>query len=286
LRDALADALGDPQLEVAYWLPESARHVDSQGRTTPATAPGRASTPIVRHGHQVAVVLHDRDLVGARDLETRIGAAARLAVDNERLRAGVLAQLGDLQASRVRIIEASDAARRHLERDLHDSAQQRLLALTYELRLARADAQSSGDAQRARLLAAALDEAQAVVGDLRDLAHGIYPAILTEAGLGPALWSLADQAPLPVEVAEVPDQRYDGPVERAVYLAVARAVEEATRAQGDHLEVSIDQVGDTLRLRVTPMRDPIDVDIVDRIGALAGHAWVAGGILHVEVPCA
>ena len=286
LRQALADALRDPQLEVAYWLPESQRHVDSNGRMVPASAPGRASTPIVRDGRPVAVVLHDRDLQGARDLERRIGAAARLAVDNERLRAGVLAQLGDLQSSRARIIEASDTARRLLERDLHDSAQQRLLALTYELRLARVDAQSRGDAERAQLLAAALDEAQAVVADLRDLAHGIYPAILTEAGIGPALWSLADQAPLPVEVVDVPDQRYDGPVERGVYLAISREIEQATRTQVDHLEVSVDQVGNTLRLRVTPVSDPIEADIVDRIGALGGHVSVTQGILHAEVPCA
>jgi signal transduction histidine kinase len=286
LRDALAQALGDPKLEVAYWLPESARHVDSDGRTTPATAPGRASTPIVRDGRPVAVVLHDRDLQGARDLESRIGAAARLAVDNERLRAGVLAQVRDVQASRVRIIEASDTARRLLERDLHDSAQQRLLALTYELRLARADAQSRGHAERAHLLAAALHEAQAVVADLRDLAHGIYPAILTEAGLGPALWSLADQAPLPVEVIDVPDQRPDGPVERAVYLAVARAIAQATRTHADHLKVSVAVAAGTLHLRVTPVSDPTDADIVDRIGALGGHVGVTQGILHGEVPCA
>lgn len=286
LRDALADAIGDPQAEVAYWLPESQRHVDSDGRTVPAPAPGRASTPIVRDGRPVAVVRHDRDLRGASDLEGRIGAAARLAVDNERLRAGVLAQLRDLQASRVRIIESSDAARRLLERDLHDSAQQRLLALTYELRLARADAESRADIERAQHLATALDEAQAVVADLRDLAHGIYPAILTEAGLGPALWSLTEQSAVPVEVLSVPDQRHGGPVERAVYLAVTRAIERATGTHADHLEVSVDQVDGTLHLRVTPVSHPIDVDIVDRIGALGGHVSVTQGILHAEVPCA
>ena len=85
----------------------------------------------------MAVVIHDAALTGARELEREIGAAARLAVDNERLRAGVLAQLEDLRASRARIVEAGDAARRRIERDLHDGAQQRLLTVSFELRLAR-----------------------------------------------------------------------------------------------------------------------------------------------------
>ena len=135
----------------------------------------------------MALVIHDAALSGARELEREIGAAARLAVDNERLRAEVLAQLEDLRASRARIVEAGDSARRRIERDLHDGAQQRLLTLSYELRLARADAEADGDEALAPLLAVDGEEVQAALAELRDLAHGIYPAILTEAGLGPAL---------------------------------------------------------------------------------------------------
>ena len=124
---------------MAYWLPGSRRYVDHSGRPVDPHASGaRSVTPIVRNGEPVALVIHDQALSAALDLEREIGTAARLAVDNERLRAEVLAQLEDLRASRARIVEAGDAARRRIERDLHDGAQQRLLALSYELRLARA----------------------------------------------------------------------------------------------------------------------------------------------------
>src|SRR6266487_3021072 len=220
LRDALAFAVGDPALEVAYWLPEAQRFVDGRGHRTESPVPGhgRAVTPIVRDGRSVAIVVHDAALLDGPALEREIGSAARLAVENERLQAEVLAQLEDLRASRARIVETGDAERRRLERDLHDGAQQRLLALFYDLRLARAAAEADGDPKLVTLLAAAGDEAQTALGELRELAHGIYPAILAEAGLGPALATLADEATLPVELGEAPPERYPGPVETAVYL--------------------------------------------------------------------
>src|SRR5207237_314367 len=144
----LAKVTNDPGVEVAYWLPESGRFVDGSGKTVPEAAPGggKTVTRIRREGRLVAIVRHDRAVADTDRLERAIGAAARLAVDNERLRAGVLAQLEDLRASRARIVEAGDAERRRLERDLHDSAQQRLLALSYELRIARGAA-AAGDPQ-------------------------------------------------------------------------------------------------------------------------------------------
>jgi signal transduction histidine kinase len=182
LQAALAQAVGDPDLQIAYWLPAAQHYVDATGRPVPApvAAPGRAVTTLVRDGRQIAVVAHTAALP---DLERELGAAVRLALENERLQAEVLAQLEDLRASRVRIVETGDAERRRLERDLHDGAQQRLLALSYDLRLARASAQADGDTQTGSLLTQATDQAQAALGELRELAHGIYPAILTEAGL-------------------------------------------------------------------------------------------------------
>ena len=143
LRTALARSLGDDGLDVAYWLPGRQIYVDASGQQVDLR-PERtqAATQIVRSGQRVAIVIHDRSLEDTHDLEREIGAASRLAVDNERLQAQAMAQLTDLRASRIRIVETSDAARRQLERNLHDGAQQRLLALSYELQLAEADAAS------------------------------------------------------------------------------------------------------------------------------------------------
>ncbi len=215
-------------------MPGSQAYVDAEGRPVHEPAAGaRATTPIVRNGEPVAVVIHDRALPGAQELEREIGAAARLAVDNERLRAETLAQLEDLRSSRARIVEAGDSARRRIERDLHDGAQQRLLTLSYELRLARAAAEAAGDIRLAAELAASSEEVQAALEELRELAHGIYPVILTEAGLGPALETLADGAPLPVEVGKLPGERFPAAVERAAYVAgVGRRRGRRTRGRG------------------------------------------------------
>ena len=187
----------------------------------------------------MAIVVHDAALLEGPALEREIGSAARLAVENERLQAEVLAQLEDLRASRARIVETGDAERRRLERDLHDGAQQRLLALSYDLRLARAAAEAEGDREHATLLASAGDEAQAALGELRELAHGIYPAILAEAGLAPALATLADEAPLPVELGEVPPERYGAPVETAAYLTVAEAIADAAGRRATFVSVDV-----------------------------------------------
>jgi signal transduction histidine kinase len=286
LRAALARSLGDPKIEVGYRMPGSEPYVDADGRPIEAAADGRAATPIVRGGEPVAVVIHDRALSGARELEQEIGAAARLAVDNERLRAEVLAQLEDLRSSRARIVEAGDSARRRLERDLHDGAQQRLLTLSYELRLARAAAENTGDGGLAALLASSTDEVQAALGELRDLAHGIYPAILTEAGLGPALETLAEDAPLPVEVRSVPDERLPKAVERTAYVVAAGAIEAGAREDGDYVELDVRREGGRLLVRAGPLASAVPVQLADRVGALGGQIGLEDGTLVAAIPCA
>jgi signal transduction histidine kinase len=289
LRDALALATGDPALEVAYWLPGPQRFVDGRGHRTESPAPGhgRAVTPIVRDGRPVAVVVRDAALLGP-ELEREIGSAARLAVENERLQAEVLAQLEDLRASRSRIVETGDAERRRLERDLHDGAQQRLLALSYDLRLARATAETDGDPELVTLLAAAGDEAQAVLGELRELAHGIYPAILAEAGLAPALATLADQAPLPVELGEMPPERYSAPVETAAYLTVTEAIANAVERKATVVSVNLAREDKQL---VVQIKDDAAgggselLHLADRVGALGGSLEVGPHSLRAEIPC-
>jgi signal transduction histidine kinase len=288
LQAALSQAVGDPELQIAYWLPDAEHYVDATGRPVaePVAAPGRAVTALVRDGRRIAVVSHTAALP---DLERELGAAVRLALENERLQAVALAQLDQLRASRVRIVETGDGERRRLERDLHDGAQQRLLALSYDLRLARAQAEADGDTQTGSLLTRATDHAQAALGELRELAHGIYPAILAEAGLAAALATLTDAASLPVEILAAAEGRYPTAVETAAYLLVAEALHDAAGRGATHAIVSTVQDGG--RLVVTVEDDGTDrtssmVQLADRVGALDGQLTVGPRRLRAEFPCA
>ena len=286
LGPALARSLGDDSLAVAYWLPSSGRYVDASGQEVdPRPAHGQASTTIVRDGQPVAVVLHDDAVIPAAEL----GAAARLAVDNERLRAEVLAQLRDLRASQARIVSTADTARRRLERDLHDGAQQRLLAASYELRLARSAAAAASDTALADVVAAASEQAEEAITDLRELAHGIFPAILTEAGLEPAVRSLADRARLPVQLDDVVTGRYPPAVETAAYLVVAWAIDAAHHASATYVAAYIvEHQGHLIvEARTDPEEAPdVGVDIADRVGALGGRVVADHGSVKAEIPCA
>jgi signal transduction histidine kinase len=290
LRDQLAAALGDPGLEVAYWLPGPERYVDSEGRTVvpPASSNGRVTTPISRGGRTVAVVAHDATLE-SRDLEQQIGASARLVVDNERLRAEALARLADLRASQARIVASADEERRRLERDLHDGAQQQLLGLAYDLRVARAGADAHGDRELTDLLDSAVADAQAAFDQLRDLAQGIFPAVLAEGGLQAALATLADVAPLPVVLGRVTDRRYPPVVETTVYAAVVEAVEDAVTRAAGYLEVGAWDGRDTLVVSIaddgSERRDGL-VSLDDRVGALGGSVETGTRTLRVVIPCA
>jgi signal transduction histidine kinase len=288
LQAALARAVGDPELRIAYWLPHSEHYVDAEGRPVaePVAAPGRAVTALVRDGGRIAVVSHTAALP---DLERELGAAVRLALENERLQAEAFAQLDQLRASRVRIVETGDSERRRLERDLHDGAQQRLLALSYDLRLARAQAEADGDRQTGSLLTQATDQAQAALGELRELAHGIYPAILAEAGLPPALASLADAASLPVEIRDAAAGRYPTAVETAAYVLVVEALDDAAGRGATHAIVSTVQDGGRLVVTVEDdgnNRTAAMVQLADRVGALDGRMAVEPRRLRAEFPCA
>ena len=287
LESALARALGDPELSVAYWLAAVHRYVDAQGRPVaePTATPGRLVTALVQQDTRVAVVSHAATLP---ELERELGPAIRLGLENERLQAEVLFQLGEVRASRARIVETGDAERRRLERNLHDGAQQRLLALSYDIRLAHASAEAESDDQARLLLEHALADVQAGLGELRELAHGIYPAILTEAGLGPALATLADSAAIPVEFDDAVHDRYPEVVETAAYLMVAEAIEDAAGRGAGYAAVTV--VHRDGRLTVTVEDDGQGrtssmTGIADRVGALGGILTVEPTRLGVEIPC-
>jgi signal transduction histidine kinase len=285
LREALARTLADPELEIVYPVGEGS-YADAGGRTVDlARAEGRAATPLLRDGRPVAVLLHRTGLLDNPELVEEVASAARLALENERLQAEVRAQLEDLRASRARIIEAGDAERRRLERDLHDGAQQRLVGLSVALRLLRGQFGTDQDQQ----LAARLDEAEAelrrAVTELRELAHGIHPAVLSDEGLAAALEALAEVTPASLRIAALPQERFPAPVETAAYIVVAEA------AKAGAARVSATRRDGALVVDVETEAEPDGfVDLEDRVGALDGRLAVerapGGGVrIRAEIPC-
>jgi signal transduction histidine kinase len=291
LAETLAAATGDRTLDVTYWLPDTRRYVHADGSPSPSptAGEGRAVTHIARSGRPIAAVVHDAALVDGARLDAELAPGARLALENERLQAETLAELQRLRESRTRIVAARDRERRRLERDLHDGAQQRLLALSYDLRLARAAAVQSGDRQVAARLESAQQEADAAIAHLRELAHGIYPAILAEAGLASALETLADSAALSVELEHVDESRYSTAVETAAYVTVAAAIEDATARGATFVTASVSRARDHLVVETDDDGDRRSSDLVhvcDRVGALGGAVDVSTTALRAAIPCA
>jgi signal transduction histidine kinase len=236
----------------------------------------------VRDGRLVAVVAHDP---GSVDLGRAIGAAARLAVDNERLQAEALAQVRELRASRERIVETGDAERRRLEQNLHDGAQHGLLALSYELRLAVAD----DDPDVAAAVAAAGEQLRLALDELRELAHGIHPAILTQAGLLAALTTFAEDAPLALELDARAGERYPATVETAAYRVVVDGVQDAARSGASRAQVRVVAEADRLVVEVRDdraHRAPAAFPVADRVGALGGDLEIRATGIRAEIPCA
>ena len=225
LRDELALALDDPTLEVALWLPEQREYVDAAGDPfpMPIDGPERAVTRIEHEGQPLAVLVHDPTLRDEPKLVEAVAAAARLALVNARLHAEVRAQLEMVQESRARIVTAADEERRRIERDLHDGAQQRLVALALELRSAQRRLGEERDPEIDQLLESTADELQVALQELRELAQGIHPGILTQGGLAPALESLAARVPLPVSVAAT-QERLPPDVEATAYFVACEAL--------------------------------------------------------------
>jgi signal transduction histidine kinase len=231
------------------------------------------------------VLLHRSDLVDNLELVEEVASAARLALENERLQAEVRAQLEDLRSSRARIIEAGDAERRRLERDLHDGAQQRLVGLSLALRLLRAQLGTDQDQKLTRRLDEVDAELHRAVGELRELAHGIHPVVLSDEGLAAAVEALAEATPAPLRIGAVPQQRFPAAIETAAYLVVAEA------ANAGAARVSATKRDGALLVDVETEAEPQGlVDLEDRVGALDGRVTVerapGGGVrIRAEIPC-
>jgi signal transduction histidine kinase len=175
-----------------------------------------------------------------------------MAIENSRLQVELQARLADVRASRARIVTAGDAERRRLERDLHDGAQQRLVALSLALRRAQSRAGEATDPALATSLEDASTLVREALNELRELARGLHPAILTEAGLSGAIAALGSRAPMPVNVLEVPDERLAPQIEAGAYFFVSEALANvAKHAPGASATVRITREGTRLTIEVS-----------------------------------
>jgi signal transduction histidine kinase len=289
LREALARALGDPSLELAFWLPERRAYADADGLPVALPAPGsrRAVTVLESDGEPIAALVHDGSLSDDPRLLDAAGAAARLAIENARLQAELRAQLAQVQESRARIVAAGDDQRRRIERDIHDGAQQRLVALALELRAAQKRLGGELGPEFDEVLADAVDELQLAVGELRELARGVHPAILTEDGLGAALESLADRTPLPVRIVAAPDRRLPSEIEGAAYFVACEALANAVK-HADATSVTISAAGRNGTLVVEVVDDGVGGASMNGGGSglrgLCDRVEAHGGRLRIESP--
>jgi signal transduction histidine kinase len=286
LRDALARALRDPSLELGYWMPASQDYVDVDGRhMSLAPSATRAVTLLERRGRTVAALVHDVALGEDPALLEAVSSAAGLALDNERLLAELRAQLEEIRDSRARIVDAADTERRRLERNLHDGAQQRLVTLALHLRIAQ-DSLRDDPAAAGALLDGVGEDLKLALEELRELARGLHPAILTDRGLAPALQSLATRAPFEVEIAGVPDERLPAAVEAAVYYVVAESLTNAAKHAGASAgRVELSTAVDTLTVEISDNgAGGASLDGGSGIRGLADRVEALGGRFELESP--
>jgi signal transduction histidine kinase len=259
LRDALAQRLADPSLVIGYPIEDGGRYVDAEAREVRLPPPGgRAVTSLRRGSSELAILVHRPGILGSQPLVDDLVASVQLGLENERLTAEDLAQLDDLRSSGSRIVAAGDTERRRIERNLHDGAQQRMVALLLSLRLIR-----TGPGGGAPQLEAAEQRLRQAIADLRRVAQGVHPVLLKEAGLRPALDALGEERPITVQAA--PGRRYPDAIESSVYLVVARM------SAAGATSVVINDDGSHLTTRVTVNGHPSDLlDLTDRAKTLGG----------------
>lgn len=290
LQSALARALEDPTLTIRFsdgspgWqselretADEPADRAEGRRRSTVAWVPDSEGTV-------VAAIIHDAGL----DSSAVEGAVAvvSLAIENDALHGEVLAQLAEVEASRARIVEAADAERRRVERNLHDGAQQRLLTLAMTLRAARRQVSPSDGAAVA--LDEASDQLRLAIDELRELARGIHPAILTDSGIGPAVRALADRSPVPVTGLDLTSVRFPAAIESTVYFVVAEALANvAKHAEASSVSIAVRSTGDSIEVEVADdgvggaSNEPGEGS---GLRGLADRVAAAGGTFDIDSP--
>jgi signal transduction histidine kinase len=282
LRDTLAKALGDPSLRLAFRVADGDGYLDTSGLPVGSAPPtGRVHTPLGPAGD--AILVHDEELRHEPGLVRAAAAAARLALEHARLQAEIRAQLDQVRASRTRIVEAGDTARRRIERDLHDGAQQRLVTLSLALALARRQAEGTSPGLE-ELLQTASEEAAGAIAELRELARGIHPAVLTESGLAGAVQSLAERSPVPVVIVAVPGGRFPAQIEATAYFVVSEALANvAKHAPSATARVTISQRTEQIVIQVSDDGPGgARPEAGSGLRGLADRVASVGGLLRVE----
>jgi signal transduction histidine kinase len=299
LQALLAQALRDPTLYLIYWLPQYGSWADQDGNPTslPRSDNGRRVTFVKQNGEQIAALIYDAGLGDEPELVEAVSAAAGIALENGRLEAELRARLQELQGSRSRVVEAQQNERRRLERNLHDGAQQRLVALALELGLL-AEKANNDPATQERLKRARGEVAESL-DELRDIARGLHPAVVSGHGLAIALESLAAATPLEVHLKTDGLPRLPEQLEVAAYYVVSESLTNAAKhAQADTVTVEVGVTTDTLIVEIvddgiggadsergTGLRG-----LADRIEALNGHLRVWSSVgkgtrVRAEIPC-
>ena len=298
LQEAVARALRDPSVRLAYWLPEFDSYADVDGRKLELEdSPGRSSTAVKRDEQTVAMLLHDSALDDEPRLLSAVVSAIGMTIENAQLQVELRARLEELRGSRARILQAEQSERRRLERDLHDGAQQRLIALSLEL--GELGDRLDGDVELRTRIDAVREEVTASLAELRDLARGIHPAAVSDHGLAVALESVATRAGIPVELIGATPDRLPEPVELAAFYIVCEALANVARhAAASSAVVELHRNAGLLTVEV---RDDgiggASADIgsglrglADRVEALGGRLQVwspvgQGTRLRAEIPC-
>jgi len=280
LEGMLREPVGDPGLRLGFWEDRISGYVDAGGAVLDPPRADQTSTEIDQNGRPLVVIVHDQQLVDDPELLRAAGAVALLALENAELDTAWRESLRALAESRARLTRASDKERRKLERDLHDGAQQRLLAAL--LRLSTVEELAGEDPELQRQLTATQVELEAAIEELRDLARGIYPTVLAEVGLAGALQSVALRSPERITV-QATSCRFEPEIEAAVYYCCLEAVQNALKHAGPdaHTSIRVFTSSAEVKLEVRDSGQGFDRAMVhdgtglqsmqDRLGAVGGH---------------
>ena len=284
LEQMLRGPLGDPSLRLGFWRPSTGSWSAGDGRPFEPPGTGQALTEIKRDGHPAAAMVHDVELAEDPELLRAAGAVALLAVENARLEMGWRNSLRRLDESRASLSKASDTERRKLERDLHDGAQQRLLAVL--LRLSAAGEAGPDNPELNKQLDLAGQELEAAIHELRDLARGIYPSVLANHGLAGALRGIATRFPAEVHITRTADRRFSPEVETAFYYCCLEAIQNAAKHAGPDSQTTIRLRADSHELHLEVGDNGPGFDLAsarngmglqtmrDRLGAVGGHTEI------------
>lgn len=291
VREIISGRIGDPGVRLMFSVPGEGSWIDEEGLPVESLPPeaegaGDLQTAVFsREGHTIARIVFSDAEPRLRDLTDMLGPATVLALESERARAEVMMRLRALRAARKRVVEEADAARRRAERDLHDGAQHLLLAATFAIQEGLASARESRDASACVRLERALADIAGIAADLRAVAHGMYPVLLGDAGLVPALEGLALSSPVPTSIDAQVANRPHPSVALTVYQACALAIRNASNGG---VSIGVCEHRDRLRLTIQGAELPAASlgELSDRTAALGGTMESGAGWLMVEVPCA